>query len=147
MADFAACSGYYMEMAAGIIVAENLTLTGSIWVVTDEAELFARSAQNAYKQFQGKAAFSRLMTVDKMEEATQGRVWTSKVALSRGLVDAFGGFSRAVAIAKKKANLPQGREVTLVELSRPSPTLPEISRGIGNTIAGVDRTLKELLLA
>ncbi|KAJ9174122.1 hypothetical protein P3X46_017185 [Hevea brasiliensis] len=182
MSDVAASGGYYMAMAAGAIVAENLTLTGSIGVVTgkfnlgklyerigfnkeiisrgkyaellaaeqrpmrpDEAELFARSAQNAYKQFRDKAAFSRSMAVDKMEEVAQGRVWTGKDAASRGLVDATGGLSRAIAIAKQKANIPQDKQVTLVELSRPSPTLPEILSGIGSSIAGVDRTLKELL--
>ncbi|KAF7806300.1 serine protease SPPA, chloroplastic-like [Senna tora] len=182
MADVAASGGYYMAMAAGAIVAENLTLTGSIGVVTgkfnleklyekigfnkeiisrgryaevlaaeqrpfrpDEAELFAKSAQNAYKQFRDKAAFSRSMTVDQMEEFAQGRVWTGKDAASRGLVDAIGGLSRAVAIAKLKANIPQDRQVTLVELSRPNPSLPEILSGLGSTLVGVDRTLKDLL--
>lgn len=46
-----------------------------------------------------------------MEEVAQGRVWTGKDAASRGLVDAIGGFSRAVAIAKLKANIPQDRQV------------------------------------
>lgn len=46
-----------------------------------------------------------------MEEVAQGRVWTGKDALSRGLVDAVGGLSRAVAIAKQKANIPQDRQV------------------------------------
>ncbi|CAL5442070.1 unnamed protein product [Camellia sinensis] len=179
MADVAASGGYYMAMAAGVIVAEDLTLTGSIGVVTgkfnlgklyekigfnkeilsrgrfaeltvakhrpfrpDEVELFAKSAQNAYKQFRDKAAYSRSMT---MEEVAQGRVWTGKEAVSRGLVDAIGGFSHAVAMAKQKANIPLGREVTLVELSRPSPTLLKILVGIGNTVVGVDRTLQELL--
>ncbi|PSR95743.1 Serine protease [Actinidia chinensis var. chinensis] len=182
MADVAASGGYYMAMAAGTIVAENLTLTGSIGVVTgkfnlgelyekigfnkeiisrgrfaeltaaeqrpfrpDEAELFAKSAQNVYRQFRDKAAFSRSMTVDKMEEVAQGRVWTGKDAASRGLVDAIGGLSRAVAIAKQKASIPQDRQVTLVELSRPSPSLPEILSGIGSSLVGVDTTLKELL--
>lgn len=36
MADVAASGGYYMSMAAGTIVAENLTSTGSIGVVTGE---------------------------------------------------------------------------------------------------------------
>ncbi|XVF54515.1 hypothetical protein PTKIN_Ptkin05aG0186600 [Pterospermum kingtungense] len=182
MSDVAASGGYYMAMAAQTIVAENLTLTGSIGVVTgkfnlgnlyeklgfnkevisrgryaevfaaeqrpfrpDEAELFAKSAQNAYKQFRDKAAFSRSMPVDKMEEVAQGRVWAGKDAASRGLVDAIGGLSRAIAIAKYKAKIPQDRQVTLVELSRPSPTLPEILSDIGNSVVGVDRTLKGLL--
>ncbi|XP_022737703.1 serine protease SPPA, chloroplastic-like isoform X3 [Durio zibethinus] len=111
----------------------------------DEAELFAKSAQNAYKQFRDKAALSRSMPVEMMEEVAQGRVWAGKDAASRGLIDAIGGLSRAIAIAKHKTNIPQDRQVTLVELSRPSPTLPEILSGIGSSIVGVDRTLKELV--
>ncbi|MCI81865.1 serine protease SPPA chloroplastic-like, partial [Trifolium medium] len=34
MSDLTASGGYYMAMGAGVIVAENLTLTGSIGVVT-----------------------------------------------------------------------------------------------------------------
>ncbi|KAL3529369.1 hypothetical protein ACH5RR_008691 [Cinchona calisaya] len=181
MADVAASGGYYMAMGTGTIVAENLTLTGSIGVVTgkfnleklyekigfnkeiisrgryaeltaaeqrpfrpDEEELFAKSAQNAYRQFRDKAAFSRSMSVDKMEEVAQGRVWTGNDAASRGLVDAIGGLSRSVAIAKQKANIPQDQEVTLVELVRPSLSLPEILTGLGNSLVGVDRMLKQL---
>ncbi|KAG7944360.1 hypothetical protein I3843_15G096900 [Carya illinoinensis] len=39
MSDVAASGGYYMAMAAGTIVAENLTLTGSIGVVTGKFNL------------------------------------------------------------------------------------------------------------
>ncbi|XP_048231714.1 serine protease SPPA, chloroplastic isoform X3 [Ricinus communis] len=39
MSDVAASGGYYMAMAAGAIVAENLTLTGSIGVVTGKFNL------------------------------------------------------------------------------------------------------------
>ncbi|CAI9786766.1 unnamed protein product [Fraxinus pennsylvanica] len=182
MADVAASGGYYMAMAAQAIVAENLTLTGSIGVVTgkfnleklyekigfnkeiisrgryaeltaaeqrpfraDEAELFAKSAQNAYKKFRDKAAFSRSMTVESMEEVAQGRVWTGSDAASRGLVDAIGGLSRAVAIAKQKANIPVDKQVTLVELSRPSSSLPEVLSGLGNSIVEADTVVKELL--
>ncbi|CAI9754118.1 unnamed protein product [Fraxinus pennsylvanica] len=182
MADVAASGGYYMAMAAEAIVAESLTLTGSIGVVTgkfnletlyekigfnkeiisrgryaeltaaeqrpfsaDEAELFAKSAQNAYKQFRDKAAFSRSMTVDSMEEVAQGRVWTGSDAASRGLVDAIGGLSRAVAIAKQKANIPLDKQVTLVELSRPSSSLPEVLSGLGNSIVEADTVIKDLL--
>lgn len=42
-----------------------------------------------------------------MQEIAQGRVWTGNDAASQGLVDAIGGFSRAVAIAKHKAKIPQ----------------------------------------
>ncbi|KAM7280236.1 hypothetical protein ACFE04_007370 [Oxalis oulophora] len=182
MVDVAASGGYYMAMAAGTILAENLTLTGSIGVVTgkfnlgklyekigfnkeilsrgkfaelvaaeqrpfrpDEAELFAKSAENAYKQFRDKAAFSRSMPVEKMEEVAQGRVWTGQDAASRGLVDAIGGFSRAIAIAKHKAGIPLDNKVTLVEVTKPSASLAQVLSGIGASVASVDRTLKEVV--
>ncbi|KAI7986081.1 hypothetical protein LOK49_LG14G00363 [Camellia lanceoleosa] len=71
----------------------------------DEVELFAKSAQNAYKQFRDKVAYSRSMVCD-----------------CHGL-----------------------NKNGVFELSRPSPTLPEILVGIGYTVVGVDRTLQELL--
>lgn len=52
-----------------------------------------------------------------MEEVAQGRVWTGKDAASRGLVDAIGGISRAIAIAKLKANIPQDRQVCCLPFS------------------------------
>lgn len=52
-----------------------------------------------------------------MEEYAQGRVWSGNDARSRGLVDAIGGFSRAVAIAKQKANIPQDKQVGCLVLS------------------------------
>ena len=41
--------------------------------------------------------------------------------------------------------LPEPCQVTVVELSRPIPSLPEILRALGSSLVGVDRTLKELL--
>ncbi|WOL17182.1 serine protease SPPA, chloroplastic-like isoform X1 [Canna indica] len=182
MSDIAASGGYYLAMAAGTIVAEKLTLTGSIGVVRgrfslnklygkidfnkeilsrgqyaelnvaeqrslrpDEAEHFAKATQYAYTQFRDKAALSRSMTVDQMEKVAQGRVWTGKDAASRGLVDAIGGMSRAVAIAKQKANIPHDRQVRLVELSRPSTTLPDMLSSIWNSVFGLDMAVKEVL--
>ncbi|KAL6912197.1 hypothetical protein ACP4OV_001002 [Aristida adscensionis] len=182
MSDVAASGGYYMAMAAPVIVAEKLTLTGSIGVVTgkfclqklyekidfnkeilsrgryaelnaadqrplrpDEAELFEKSAQNAYALFRDKAAMSRSMSVDQMESVAQGRVWSGEDAFSRGLVDSLGGLSQALAIAKQRANIPKDKKVQLVEISKPSPTLPEIISGIGGSLLGVDRVVKGML--
>ncbi|KAG0466381.1 hypothetical protein HPP92_017961 [Vanilla planifolia] len=182
MSDVAASGGYYMAMAANTVIAESLTLTGSIGVVTgkfnlgklyewigfnkeiisrgkysellvaehrpfrpDEAELFEKSANYAYQLFRDKAAFSRSMMIEEMEEIAQGRVWTGKEAVPRGLVDAIGGFSRAVAIAKQKANIPEHRQVKLVEICRPSPSFSEILSGLGASLFGLERTMKEML--
>lgn len=52
--------------------------------------------------------------IEKMEEVAQGKVWTGEAAASHGLVDAIGGLSRAIAIAKWKANIPQDRQVSII---------------------------------
>ncbi|CAN6233622.1 unnamed protein product [Urochloa humidicola] len=111
----------------------------------DEAELFEKSAQNAYALFRDKAAMSRSMSVDQMETVAQGRVWSGQDAFSKGLVDSVGGLSQALAIAKQKANIPKDKKVQLVEVSKPSPTLPEILSGIGGSLVGVDRAVKGVL--
>ena len=153
MGDVAASGGYYMAMGCDAIVAEGLTLTGSIGVVTgkfnlaglyervgftketlskgryaelqvdnrgftdDEASLFERSAQDAYASFRDKAALSRGMSVDAMQEVAQGRVWTGKAASGIGLVDRIGGVGTAVALAKERAGIPADERVVPVELS------------------------------
>eukprot|EP00245_Coleochaete_scutata_P009806 TRINITY_DN3318_c0_g2_i1.p1 TRINITY_DN3318_c0_g2~~TRINITY_DN3318_c0_g2_i1.p1 ORF type:complete len:675 (-),score=159.34 TRINITY_DN3318_c0_g2_i1:158-1915(-) len=162
MVDVAASGGYYMAMATNAIVAEPLTLTGSIGVITlklnlanlyeriglskeiisrgrfaeldadnrpfrpEEAEYFAKSAQNFYESFRGKAAASRGMPVEKMEEVAQGRVWTGKAAKDRGLVDYLGGMPTAIAIAKHKAGISEDTKVRLVELSRKEASLTSL---------------------
>ncbi|GKC25899.1 serine protease SPPA, chloroplastic, partial [Tanacetum coccineum] len=103
----------------------------------EEKKLFVESTQAMYKEFRDKAARSRSMSVDKMEEIAQGRVWTGNDAASRGLVDAIGGFSRAVAIAKHKAKIPQNKKVTLVELSKPSLSLRKLLISIGTSAIGL----------
>lgn len=51
MSDVAASGGYYMAMAAGTIVAENLTLTGSIGVVTGEPKNASRKGEKKKANF------------------------------------------------------------------------------------------------
>lgn len=52
-----------------------------------------------------QAAESRGMSIEALQEVAQGRVWSGRDALKVGLVDALGGISRAVAIAKQEAGL------------------------------------------
>ena len=97
-----------------LLTAEELTVTGSIGVVTskfnakelfktlgvgseivsrgryaevlassqgfseDEKEFFSDGAQQAYLSFITKAAASRNMSVEGMNEVAQGRVWTGR---------------------------------------------------------------------
>lgn len=84
----------------------------------EEAELFDASAAHAYASFRDKAALSRGKSIEEMQRHAQGRVWTGQAALERGLVDALGGLSRAVAIASELAGVPEGERAGVIEVSR-----------------------------
>ena len=51
---------------------------------------------------------------EKIHAVAQGRVWTGLQARERGLVDELGGLEQAVAIARRRANIPDGEDVELV---------------------------------
>jgi protease-4 len=69
-----------------------------------------------YRSFVKKAAEGRGRSVEQIEEAAQGRVWTGAEALEVGLVDRLGGLDAAVALAKEKADIPTSEKVALVVL-------------------------------
>lgn len=156
-----------MAMAADKIVAEPLTITGSIGVVLgkinfgelykkigvgketiakgrfadlfadnrgfteDEDSYFSGLAEHSYAEFRNKAAESRGMEIDAMQELAQGRVWSGKRAVENGLIDALGGFPRAVAIAKQAAGLKPDESVRLLELSKKKGSPFDVLQGAG----------------
>ena len=81
----------------------------------DEERTRVRSLNRAfYATFVAKAAEGRHRSAEQIEAVAQGRVWTGVEALHAGLVDALGGLDAAVAIARDKARLPRGADVSLV---------------------------------
>lgn len=173
MGDVAASGGYYMSMACQKIVAEDLTLTGSIGVVTgkfnlaelynkigysketisrgkyaqilnesrqfseEEAELFDQAAQFAYEQFRDKAAQSREMDVQSMQDVAQGRVWSGKKAREIGLVDSNGGLWRAVNLAKESAGIDSEEKVTVREISKAKGSPLNLLTSGGGSLIGL----------
>ena len=59
-----------------------------------------------YADFTGKVASGRNMTTAQVHEIARGRVWTGADAAANGLVDDLGGLDDAVALARRKARLP-----------------------------------------
>ena len=66
------------------------------------------SVRHIYEEFVGKVAEHRERSVDEIESAAQGRVWTGTDALARGLVDELGGLPEAVESAAELAGLESG---------------------------------------
>jgi protease-4 len=64
-----------------------------------------------YADFTGKVAIGRNMTPEQVHEIARGRVWTGADAKAIGLVDHLGGLDDAIALARRKAGLPDGAPV------------------------------------
>lgn len=63
------------------------------------SKAFQMGIENGYKRFITLVANNRNMSVTDVDSVAQGRVWTGKDALERGLVDQIGDFDDAVALA------------------------------------------------
>jgi protease-4 len=85
----------------------------------EERERVHEQIQAFYDHFVGLVADSRKLSRERVEELAQGRVWTGRQAMERGLVDELGGFDRALAIAKKAAKIDEGADVELVSYPPP----------------------------
>ena len=61
----------------------------------------------SYKDFVLKVAAARNMKPEEVHKIAKGRIWTGQDAFQLGLVDELGGLTRAIALAKQLADLPQ----------------------------------------
>jgi protease-4 len=69
--------------------------------------------QAVYDLFVTRVSDSRKMPREKVEEHAQGRIWSGKQGLERGLVDQLGGVTDAVRHARKLASLADDAPVTV----------------------------------
>jgi len=80
----------------------------------EEREVVRRQIEEFYSEFLHRVAEGRGMSEERVDSIGQGRVWTGRQAKENGLVDLLGGLSRAMAVAKKMAGLPEEAEVKIV---------------------------------
>jgi protease-4 len=100
---------------------------------TPEMQAIADSATfRYYASFVAKVADGRRMSWSAVDSVAQGRVWMGDDALARGLVDEIGGFEAALAYARRRAGVPEGARIRLVEYRRPRPGL--VQRLVGSSL-------------
>lgn len=145
--DYAASGGYWVALAADKIVADPLSVTGSIgvfgmlptfekslekldigaggvttsWLADADnltTELHPRyekvmelSVARTYRDFISLVAKSRNISEKEVAAIAQGRVYTGRQALTRGLADQLGSFEDALKVAQNLANLPDAQPV------------------------------------
>lgn len=81
---------------------------------SQERQKLRDGIDDSYKDFVTKVADARHRRFNEIEPLAQGRVWLGSEAKARGLVDELGGLDMALALAKKRANIPASEPVTLV---------------------------------
>jgi protease-4 len=84
-----------------------------------------------YVDFTEKAAKGRNLPLEQLQSLAKGRVWTGEDAKANKLVDALGGFPKALELAKEAAKLPMDAEVRLQVYPRKKETAEILSEMLG----------------
>ena len=79
------------------------------------------SLDRVYDMFTGRVAESRGLSPEAVDAVARGRVWTGADAAERGLVDVLGGFTTALAEAKKLAGLEPDDQVAVATFPKAGP--------------------------
>jgi protease-4 len=95
------------------------------WTPEERAKMEDQTNRIYYDDFIPKVAAGRKMNIEQVNTIGQGRVWTGTQAKENGLVDEFGGFEKAIEIAKQLANLPADQDVRRVVFPAPKPFFEE----------------------
>jgi protease-4 len=77
-----------------------------------------------YRHFVDVVARGRRLPPEQVLASAEGRVWTGRAALERGLVDALGGLGEAIAAARETS--PEARRALIEPLRPPAPMFPEL---------------------
>lgn len=88
-------------------------------MTTFERDLMQQMIEDGYDTFISRVADGRKMDKTAIDEIGQGRVWASPNAMEIKLVDAYGGLTEAIELAKKMAKLDNYRIVNLPKLKDP----------------------------
>jgi protease-4 len=77
--------------------------------------LIQRDVDHIYDVFTGKVADGRKLTKARVDSIGQGRIWSGSDAKTIGLIDDFGGLSKAIDLAAKLSKTKDYRLISLPE--------------------------------
>ena len=91
----------------------------------EEREIQRKQIDHIYRGFLDVVARARKMTPDEVHPIAQGKVWTGRQALERGLVDEMGGLESGARKARTLAGLPD--RAPMREVRGPRRTIPPLA--------------------
>ncbi|HEY5865542.1 MAG TPA: signal peptide peptidase SppA [Candidatus Tectomicrobia bacterium] len=92
--------------------------------------------EDFYWQFVDKVAQGRRKTRADIHAVAQGRVWTGRDAVAKGLVDELGGLQRALEVARQLAHIGPEETLEILEL----PPAPKVFEAFAEAF-GATRTI------
>lgn len=99
---------------------ENALLFSDEGTFTEaQRALFQAQLDAFYARFLGKVGDGRKLPVAKVHEVAQGRVWTGRQGVERGLVDDLGGLRRSLDATKRRLGVDVADKVTVVTYAEP----------------------------
>jgi protease-4 len=104
--------GDHADMYTGVILARR-DLT------PEEEARYRNYILDLYGEFTAKVAAGRNMSIEQVEAAAQGRVYSGISALNAGLIDSIGGLADAIRIARNLAKIPDDKKVMYSEYPKP----------------------------
>ncbi|AKQ70122.1 Signal peptide peptidase SppA, 67K type [Myxococcus hansupus] len=115
-----------------VSVGKNAEMYGSDAVFTPEQQArLDATLDRIYEDFTTRAAAGRKLPLEKLQSLAKGRVWTGEDALANGLVDALGGYPKALELAKEAAKLPADARVNVQVYPRKKPASAVLSELLG----------------
>lgn len=97
---------------------------------SDKQQLYTLS-KGIYDRFVSKVADARGMTFDETRALAKGRVWTGQDAYERNLVDVLGGLEDAIALAKDRIGVPEGKLVYVQTYPKAEDELKALLKAFG----------------
>lgn len=85
----------------------------------EEWDRVQRSLDRVYEDFTSKVAACRGLSLDTVQQAAKGRVWTGDEAKRLGLIDELGGYSAALELVREAIGRPGGAAVRIKLFPRP----------------------------
>jgi protease-4 len=118
-----------------IAVGANAGMWSAITPFAPSAAARHRAAIDAiYRDFTAKLASDRNIPAERIDAVARGRVWTGADALEIGLIDALGGLSEALALAREALSLPVDARLRLVLFPRAQSPIDRLRKALANGV-------------
>jgi protease-4 len=109
-----------MGVAELVSRGRHATMNSDYVPLDEEAhERIRTQAEAFYRDFLAKVSTARGLSDDASAAAAEGRVWTGRQALERGLVDELGGLEEAFASAKRAMGVASDEPVNIERFPKP----------------------------